>query len=160
MKTIKSILIALFITGLFLFLPSFQAVEKQLVENEYKNRIFSFSNTDFLSDASLLKKIWGVLEILFGISLSIGLTRLLSLMVLPLILEIGLGPFVFFLVMSVLLTLPVQLLNGICLLVQKQFSLGSVKTFLLTAFSFIIYISGTLISASLIPLQSKSSMCR
>jgi hypothetical protein len=160
MKTIKSILIAFFITGLFLFLPSFQAVEKQLVENEYKNRIFSFSNTDFLSDASLLKKIWGVLEILFGISLSIGLTRLLSLMVLPLILEIGLGPFVFFLVMSVLLTLPVQLLNGICLLVQKQFSLGSVKTFLLTAFSFIIYISGTLISASLIPLQSKSSMCR
>lgn len=157
MKFITTQIIALCIIALFLLLPPSQAVEKKLVENECKSIINSLSHTIYFSEgSSFLKKIWGILEIIIGISISIKLTRLLSLLTLPIILEIGLGPFVFFLVMSVLLTIPVQLLNGICLHLQKQFSLGKVKTFLLTVFSFLIYMFGTVISSFWIPLHKKN----
>jgi hypothetical protein len=152
MRLIRIRIFSLFIICLLLLIPSFQALEKQVVEREYKNRFDSLITVKKFSEHSLLKKIWGFIELFTGIGLSILITQLFSLRVLPIILEIGFGPVIFFLVMALLLTVPVQIVNGVCLLLQKQFSLGRFQTILLTIFSFLVYISGNFLVKSMIPL--------
>lgn len=139
------------IISLLFLLPCSQAIENHLIKNEIKASILQNVSTSFASLGSLLKKIWGIFEIVAGISISIGLTQLISLYLLPIILEIGLGPVVFLFMMLVLLTIPFQFLNGVCLAIQKQFSLGKIKTFLLTVFAFMAYVVGNYLSLSLIP---------
>jgi len=128
-----------------MLLPFAEAIENHVVEEAYEKKINSISLSSFF------KKIVGIVEIVFGITLSIYITQSLSLRVLPIILEIGLGPIVYVLVMFALLTIPIQILNGTCLLIQKQFSLGKWKTFFLTFVVFLIYILGNAISTSIIP---------
>ncbi len=152
MRLIRIRIFSLFIICLLLLIPSFQALEKQAVKREYKNRFDSLITVKKISEHSLLKKIWGFIELFTGIGLSILITQLFSLRVLPIILEIGFGPVIFFLVMALLLTVPVQVVNGVCLLLQKQFSLGRFQTILLTIFSFLVYISGNFLVKSMIPL--------
>jgi len=139
------------IISFLLFLPCSHAIEHQLVEKEIKDSIQHCLSIGTDSVGSFFKKIWGLIEIITGISISIGITQLISLFLLPIILEIGLGPVVFLLVMTVLLTIPFQFLNGVCLSIQKQFSLGRIKTFLLSVFAFMAYFAGNFISMSLIP---------
>lgn len=141
------------LTLLMLLIPVSHAIENHLVVQELKKSYDRFVFDISFSLRSFLKKIFGFIELLIGIGLSIGFTQLLSLILLPVILEIGLGPIVFLLMMAVSLTIPFQFLNGICLLVQKQFSLSRFKTVLLTLFSFMIYFFGILLSMSLIPLK-------
>lgn len=152
MRLIRIRIISLCIICLLLLIPSFQALEKQAVKREYKNRFDSLITVKNSSEHSLLKKIWGFIELFTGIGLSILITQLFSLRVLPIILEIGFGPVIFFLVMALLLTVPVQVVNGVCLLLQKQFSLGRFQTVLLTIFSFLVYIIGNFLVNSMIPL--------
>ncbi len=152
MRLVHIRVVSLSIICLLLVIPSFQAIEKQVVETTYQNQVESFINVDGFSDNSFLKKILGVIALLTGIGLSIFITQLFSLRVLPIILEIGFGPVVFLLVMSLLLTVPVQLLNGFCLLFQKQFSLGRLQTVLLTIFSFLLYIIGNFLIKARIPI--------
>lgn len=152
MRLIRIRIFSLFIICLLLLIPSFQALEKQAVKREYKNRFDSLITVNNFSEHSLLKKIWGFIELFTGIGLSILITQLFSLRVLPIILEIGFGPVIFFLVMALLLTVPVQVVNGVCLLLQKQFLLGRFQTILLTIFSFLVYISGNFLVKSMIPL--------
>lgn len=146
------ILTTLSVVILIMLIPSFQAVEKELMEEELEQSIKSNFSQMVFSLGSFLKKIWGIFEIMVGIGLSIGITQLLSILVLPIVLEIGLGPIVFLLLMSVLLTIPFELLNGVCLLIQKQFSLGKFKTIFLTIFTFFIYVVGNLLVTFSIPL--------
>lgn len=152
MRLIRIRIFSLFIICLLLLIPSFQALEKQAVKREYKNRFDSLITVKNFSEHSLIKKIWGFIELFTSIGLSILITQLFSLRVLPIILEIGFGPVIFFLVMALLLTVPVQVVNGVCLLLQKQFSLGRFQTVLLTIFSFLVYISGNFLVKSMIPL--------
>ncbi|HMA82974.1 MAG TPA: hypothetical protein VKP59_01960 [Candidatus Thermoplasmatota archaeon] len=152
MKLSSIRIISLGIIILLLVIPSFQSIEKQVVETEYKTRVDSFIGVDGFFKNSFLQKIWGIIEILTGIGLSIFITQLFSLRVLPIILEIGFGPVVFLLVMALILTVPVQLLNGFCLLLEKQFSLGRFQTLLLTVFSFLLYIMGNFLVKAKIPL--------
>lgn len=152
MRLVHIRVVSLGIICLLLVIPSFQAIEKQVVETTYQNQVESFINVDGFSDNSLLKKIWGIIEIVTGIGLSIFITQLFSLRILPISLEIGFGPVVFLLVMSLLLIVPVQLLNGFCLLLQKQFSLGRLQTLLLTVFSFLLYIIGNFLIKARIPI--------
>jgi len=152
MKLSSIRVISLGIIFLLLVIPSFQAIEKQAVETEYKNRVDFFTHDDSFFKNSVLQKIWGIIEILTGIGLSILITQLFSLRFLPIILEIGFGPVVFLLVMIVMLTVPVQLLNGFCLLVEKQFSLGRFQTLVLTFFSFLVYIIGNFLVKAKIPI--------
>jgi len=152
MKLSSIRIISLGIIILLLVIPSFQSIEKQVVETEYKTRVDSFICVDGFFKNSFLQKIWGIIEILTGIGLSIFITQLFSLRVLPIILEIGFGPVVFLLVMALILTVPVQLLNGFCLLLEKQFSLGRFQTLLLTVFSFLLYIMGNFLVKAKIPL--------
>lgn len=145
MKTFSLKLVSICVFFVVIFIPYSQAIENKLIQEEYDELFTSFFYGNNKLFSSFLKKIWGFVEIFFGISLSIAITHLLSLRLLPIILEIGFGPLVYFLSMIMLLTIPVQFLNGICLLVQKQFSLGKIQTGLLTIISFVFYIFGTLI---------------
>ena len=151
MKSIKIRIISISIIFLLLFIPSSQVIGKKIVEKEYNKRFNRLINVDGFFENSVFKKILGIFELLTGVGLCILITQLLSLRVLPLILEIGFGPVIFLLAMALLLTIPVQLLNGICLLIQKQFSLGQFQTVILTVFSFFVYVLGNFIVKSTIP---------
>jgi hypothetical protein len=137
---------------LLLIIPGTHAIEKELIKQEMQKSIDSTFSDTLFSLGSFLKKMWGLFEIIVGIGLTIGITRFLSILVLPIVLEIGFGPIVYLLLMSALLTIPFELLNGVCLLMQKQFSLGKIKTIILTIFIFLTYFLGNHIAMSSIPL--------
>ncbi len=151
MKSLGFIITSIGVFCLLVSSPSFQAIEKQLIEEEQFDMIndYFYQNPFFFRSA--LKKIFGLLQLSLSIGLSIYITQLLSLRVLPIVLEIGLGPVVFLLVMALLLTIPFQLINGTCLFLQKKFLLNNIQTKLLTAFSFLLFIIGNILVKFLIP---------
>jgi hypothetical protein len=56
------------------------------------------------------------------------LTSLFELIILPLSLELGLGPIMFALLMLVLLWIPIQIINGFSLLSQQRYDLSGGQT--------------------------------
>lgn len=74
------------------------------------------------------------LELAGSIWFSLWLLNMLELRVIEIAIELNLGVFVSFLVMLLTASIPVKLLNGVCLLVQKQLQLKRWETGLLTAF--------------------------
>jgi hypothetical protein len=154
MRSVVSIFVSIIVVCSFLILPSIHAVEKKLVKEEFSNVVHGDLNQNGITSfQSFLKKLFGFFEITISVSLAIFITQFLAIRVLPIILEIGFGPVVYMLIMLVLLTIPIQVLNGICLLIQKQFSLSSIQTLMLTIITFLIYIVGIIIVKSSIPLN-------
>jgi hypothetical protein len=150
----RSLVFIIASVGVFCLLvtnPSFQAIEKQLVEEEQFTVINDLFYQNPFFYGSALKKIFGLLQLSLSIGISIYITQLLSLRVLPIVLEIGFGPVVFLLVMALLLTIPFQLINGTCLFLQKKFLLNNIQTKLLTMFSFLLFIIGNILMKFLIP---------
>ncbi len=74
------------------------------------------------------------LELAGSIWFSLWLLNILELKVIEIAIELNLGVFVSFLLMLLTASIPVKLLNGVCLLVQKQLQLKQWKAGLLTAF--------------------------
>jgi len=152
MKSVVSLIVSIIVICSFLFLPSIQAVEKNLVKQEiFEVNLIQIIQKGINSFQSFLKRLLVFFELSFGVSIAILITQFFAIRVLPLILEIGFGTVVYVLVMLLLLTVPVQLLNGICLLIQKQLRLNSFQTLMLTIITFSLYIVGVILFKSSIP---------
>lgn len=131
-------------------MPLIPAVTIQQVHHEVEReteKIDSFfglnvdSSNIFSTDSSFLLRLFVLVEILSTMIFSLWLLNILELKLIEVAIELSLGVFVTFLLMLLTATIPVKLLNGVCLLAQKQLGWGKWKTGFITVsvlFSWII----------------------
>lgn len=138
--TLKAVWVLTFV--LVVSLPFIPALQKAQIDQAVETRLSTekqmvFSDVfQFLRDKdhpSLFLRLLAVLEISGAIWFTLWLLNILELKVIEIAIELNLGVLVTFLLMLLTASIPVKLLNGVCLLIEKQLGLKQWESGLLTA---------------------------
>ena len=144
--------LSVFLIALFIFSPFIPAVELDLVHSAVDQNIkqtiedkLGQHDRSLLLPSVLLKQITRLILLFIQagiiVNISVFLVSFFELFLLPLALELHLGWVMFVLLMILSLWIPIQLITGFCLLIQKQYQFTSDQTRLLTVFLLLVTFS-------------------
>lgn len=132
-------LLSIFSIFLICSMPLLPAVEQNKISEEIQGnlqqKISTKEDTETLRQIQSKINIKQIMQILLFLIKSrvtidgcVLLTSLFELIILPLALELGLGPIMFALLMLVSIRIPIQIINGFSLLSQQRYDLSGSQT--------------------------------